>query len=396
MRYGLKIIVGALALALVASVSASVSAGAQEAAPPAAEPEPNAVADNVRVDACASDPSRLGLSRVVEIDTMGGPKFGGEKGQANDFLKDGEVVLTFDDGPVRHYTRTVLKALADHCTKGTFFMVGRMAASDPAMVKEVANAGHTVATHTWSHKNLRANTLINGRQDFEMGFSAVNRALGAPVSPFFRFPYLGDNRQIGDYLKGRNVSSLWVDVDSKDYTSRDPKGMQSRVMAGLAAKRKGIILMHDIQPSTVNGIKGLLDELHAKGFKVVHIVPKAASGTIAEYDALIEKAFKSKTAAAAANPLADRSLMWTAPSPKGELGSKGEPATTVKPAVEPKPSAAARPKPASTNASGNLPWLDVDSSSGTDQTPAAKAAPKPKKPATGAEVLPWRPSTFGY
>ncbi|MBK9078626.1 MAG: polysaccharide deacetylase family protein [Hyphomicrobium sp.] len=391
MRYALKAIVGLLAFSVV------VRAGAQEAVAPAAQPEPNAVAGNVRIDACASDPSRLGLSRVVEIDTTGGPKFGGEKGHANDFLKDGEVVLTFDDGPMRHSTRAVLKALADQCTKATFFMVGRMAASDPAMVKEVANAGHTVATHTWSHKNLRANNLIKGRQEFEMGFSAVTRALGAPVTPFFRFPYLGDNRQVGEYLKTRNISSWWVDVDSKDYTSRDPQGMQRRVMDGLATKRKGIILMHDIQPATVNGIKGLLDELHAKGFKVVHIVPKAATDTIADYDASVEKAFKSRTAAAAANPLADRSVLWNADSPKGKAGATaGEPTAGTS-----KRAPAASQKPTTVNGAGNLPWLDVNSSKGASQppapAPAATDAPKPKKPSTnGVEVLPWQPSTFGY
>ena len=392
MRYALKSIVALLAFSIV------VSAGAQEATVPAAQPEPNGVAGSMRIDACASDASRLGLSRVVEIDTAGGPRFGGDRGRANDFLKDGEVVLTFDDGPMRHSTRAVLKALADQCTKATFFMVGRMAASDPAMVKEVANAGHTVATHTWSHKNLRANNLIKGRQEFEMGLSAVTRALGAPPSPFFRFPYLGDNRQVSEYLKSRDISSIWIDVDSKDYTSRDPKGMQRRVMEGLAAKRKGIILMHDIQPATANGIKGLLDELHAKGFKVVHIVPKsAAAHTIAEYDAAVEKAFKSRTAAAAANPLADRSVLWNADSPKGKAGATaGEPTAGTS-----KRAPAASQKPTTVNGAGNLPWLDVNSSKGASQppapAPAATDAPKPKKPSTnGVEVLPWQPSTFGY
>ena len=63
-----------------------------------------------------------------------GKLYGGLQYKADDLLKDGEVILTFDDGPLRRYTRRVLKALASHCTKGTFFMVGRMAVADPAMV----------------------------------------------------------------------------------------------------------------------------------------------------------------------------------------------------------------------------------------------------------------------
>src|SRR5579884_3187000 len=94
----------ALAVALVLSVSAfSVSAWAQQTA---------TKCDN---------PNALGVARVVEIDTTGGPGFGFEHFKAYDFLKDKEVVLTFDDGPWPVNTPGVLKALADQCTKAMFF-----------------------------------------------------------------------------------------------------------------------------------------------------------------------------------------------------------------------------------------------------------------------------------
>ena len=55
----------------------------------------------------------MGLSRTVEIDTTGGPGFGFEHFKQYDFLRDKEVVLTFDDGPWPANTPNVLKALAD-------------------------------------------------------------------------------------------------------------------------------------------------------------------------------------------------------------------------------------------------------------------------------------------
>ena len=353
----------ALAIGFVASPVAHAENSATEPAPQA---EANALSDNVRIDACSSDPSRLGLSRIVEIDSTDGPQFGANHGATTDFLKDGEVVLTFDDGPMRHHTRSVLSALADHCTKATFFMVGRMAVADPAMVKEVAEAGHSVGSHTWSHKNLRANSYAKGEQDFEMGVSAVNRALGKEATPFFRFPYLGDNRQIGEHLKTRHMSAWWVDVDSKDYLTRDPNVMVRRVMSTLAVRRKGIILMHDIQRSTAGGIKMLLDQLHDKGFKVVHIVPKATVSSLAEYDAIVAKSFKSKAAAAAANPLADRSIVWTAPEQAPSSDNAANAPTTVR-------RAKASPQDAATN-----------------PKPPAKAKSQP------IEILPWNPQPFGY
>ena len=69
--------------------------------------------------AACNKPDALGLSRVIEIDTIGGPAFGTEHFKQYDFLRDKEVVLTFDDGPWPGNTPMVLKALQDNCTKAT-------------------------------------------------------------------------------------------------------------------------------------------------------------------------------------------------------------------------------------------------------------------------------------
>lgn len=273
-------------------------------------------ASRVNVDQCASDPKRLGLSRIVEIDTTGGVSIGGDQPGRTQFLKDGEVVLTFDDGPIKAYTRAVLKALADHCTKATFFMVGRMAVADPEMVREVAAAGHTIGSHTWSHKNLRPTVLLRARQEIESAISVVSKINGAAIAPLFRFPYLSANRQVEDYLKTRNIGTVWIDLDSKDYRTRDPRAVEQRIISQLVTLKKGIILMHDIQPSTAKMLPGLLNELRDRGFKVVHMVAKAPVQTIASFDAAAEKAIAAKAAARAANPMATHSMVWTmAPTP---------------------------------------------------------------------------------
>jgi peptidoglycan/xylan/chitin deacetylase (PgdA/CDA1 family) len=73
----------------------------------------------------------LGIARVVEIDTTGGPGFGFEHFKSHDFLREGEVVLTFDDGPWPKNTQAVLAALAAHCTRAIFFPIG-LHATPPA------------------------------------------------------------------------------------------------------------------------------------------------------------------------------------------------------------------------------------------------------------------------
>lgn len=384
-------VVAPLARANPDELAVETEGAAQTPVAPATEPEtiidiggelrPAATSGNSAVAAtgapeCASDPNVLGISRIVEIDAADGPEFGGQKGQRNDFLQDREVVLTFDDGPMRAYTRRVLAALAHHCTRATFFLVGRMAAADPAMVREVQAGGHTIASHTWSHKNLAAVGAARAQQDFEMGVSAVSRAAGGASAPFFRFPYLSESRAILKLAGERGIASFWIDVDSKDYLTRSPQLVQRRIMAQLKAKGKGVILMHDIQPSTVGAIGPLLAELHREGYKVVHITPKIAATTVAAYDDAIAKAFGDKTRALRDNPLADRSVMWSA-----EPG----PAASVKRAAPPRN---AQKQTTAAPADEWLPWL-------TPQQPA-KAPAKPKRKQLDSSDVQWHLQPFGF
>src|SRR5262245_26178335 len=107
---------------------------------PAAAPTP-APAPAAAGASCPGNPNALGVSRTVEIDTTGGPGFGFEHFKTYDFLREGEVVLTFDDGPWPKNTPAVLAALAAHCTKAIFFPIGIHATWEPQILKQVAAAG---------------------------------------------------------------------------------------------------------------------------------------------------------------------------------------------------------------------------------------------------------------
>lgn len=223
----------------------------------------------------------LGVSRAIEVDTTGGPWFGAPNGDPN-FLAPGEVVLSFDDGPSPNDTRKVLSALAKECTKATFFMVGQMAARHPEMVKEVAEQGHTIGTHTWSHANLARLSLPQVTQQIEATFDEVQRSSPEPVAPFFRYPYLSSSPLTVDYLKSRNIGQFAIDIDSSDWRVRSSKAVITRVMAGLRRKGRGIILMHDIHPWTADALPQLLSELKAGGYKVVQLKPQTPLTLVAD------------------------------------------------------------------------------------------------------------------
>jgi len=241
--------------------------------------------------AFSSNSSNSGIpeaARVIEVDAKGGPRFGAQFSRTS-LLNDGEVILTFDDGPLQPYTQQVLAALADHCTKATFFMVGRRAMADPALAQEVARQGHTVGTHTWSHRNMSTITTNHALAEIDLGFSAVRRSVGAPIAPFFRFPYLVQDEAMLAHLGAHNLAAFSIDIDPFDYRTRDPAQVVRDVVRKVTTAKKGIILMHDVEPSTAGGIKTLLDELQARGIRVVHLVAKGKAETVPVYDAFVAK-----------------------------------------------------------------------------------------------------------
>jgi peptidoglycan/xylan/chitin deacetylase (PgdA/CDA1 family) len=257
---------------------------------------------------CPGNPNALGISRVVEIDTTGGPGFGFEQFKAYDFLREGEVVLTFDDGPWPKNTPAVLTALAAHCTKAIFFPIGLHATYEPQILKQVAAAGHAVGSHTWCHQDLsksKGTCLGNGKREsyeydpkdeIERGISAVHWAVGAPTAPFFRFPGLRQSPELIDYLGKRNIAIFSADMDSFDFKMRKPDQVRQSVMSKLKKYGKGIVLMHDFQHATAEAAADLLNDLKAGGYKVVFMKPKFAVTTITVYDEMILKTMSTSTA----------------------------------------------------------------------------------------------------
>jgi peptidoglycan/xylan/chitin deacetylase (PgdA/CDA1 family) len=236
-------------------------------------------------------PGAMGIARVVEIDTKGGPAFGFEHFKQYDFLREHEVVLTFDDGPWPENTPMVLKALTDQCVKATFFEIGEHATWHPEISKMVAAAGMTIGSHTWSHKDLARNPYASdieqAKQEIEMGVSAVHAAVDGPIAPFFRFPDLQQPPALLSYLGERNIATFSTDLDSFDFKMRRPEQVIKSVMSKLQKRGKGIVLMHDFQHATAEAMPELLRQLKAGGFKIVHMVPKAPVATIAKYDEML-------------------------------------------------------------------------------------------------------------
>ncbi|SOE17575.1 peptidoglycan/xylan/chitin deacetylase (PgdA/CDA1 family) [Hoeflea halophila] len=228
--------------------------------------------------------ARPGRDKVVVADNQafarfgrapGGKEFGSLAGRTLEVsslseirLADKEVILTFDDGPMPGKTDRVLEILDQFGVKATFFMVGQMANSYPAVAARVVNHGHSVGGHTYNHANLASTDTNRALADIATGNAAVTRATGAPIG-FFRFPYLADTVALRNSVAARGMVILDVDIDTKDYFKLSPQTIAARTMAQLRDRRKGVILMHDIHHRTAAMLPLLLSQLRSGGYKVV-------------------------------------------------------------------------------------------------------------------------------
>lgn len=223
-------------------------------------------------------PAGPGTARTLSVGTAGG-LFVGTKSYPNALpLADGEVVLTFDDGPAGTTPR-VLEALAAAGTRATFFLIGRNAQAQPQLVRRIAAQGHTIACHTWSHPwTLRQRSVAAGMADIDNGFKAISDALGASCAPFFRYPGFADTQPLNDWLAGRDIGVFGCDLWASDWSPMSPGQQLSLVLERLARARRGIVLFHDTQAQTAAMIPDFLAALAQGGYRVVHMVPGPGRG----------------------------------------------------------------------------------------------------------------------
>jgi peptidoglycan/xylan/chitin deacetylase (PgdA/CDA1 family) len=180
------------------------------------------------------------------------------------------IAITFDDGPHPQFTPKLLDMLKERNIKATFFLVGRNVANFPAIVKRMAEEGHEVASHTWSHPLLTGQSATSVNSQLSRTHEAIVKACGIePV--LYRPPYGGarltQRRAIQEKF---GYSTILWDVDPLDWQSpRTVQKVYDRVLS--QTKVGSIVLLHDIHESTVDAMPATLDALIERGLKMVTV-----------------------------------------------------------------------------------------------------------------------------
>ncbi|WP_328836000.1 polysaccharide deacetylase family protein [Streptomyces europaeiscabiei] len=178
------------------------------------------------------------------------------------------MVLTFDDGPDPRYTPDILRILRDHDVRAMFFVCGEMAVQHKDLLREMADDGHVVGNHTWSHPLLT--TLSRSRVHAEMARTCeiIEKTYGEPPL-WFRAPYGAWNRAAFRYGAELGMEPLAWTVDTLDWRTPGAHTIADRVEDG--AGPGVVVLSHDAggdRSQSVRALREYLPGLLDSGYRI--------------------------------------------------------------------------------------------------------------------------------
>ncbi|MBL1097215.1 polysaccharide deacetylase family protein [Streptomyces coffeae] len=178
------------------------------------------------------------------------------------------VALTFDAGPSENTPR-LLKILKKNQVHATFFMLGKNhIEKHPDLVRRIADEGHELANHTWSHKILTKSDDDVVRSEINRVQKAVKKLTGR--TPLLMRPPQGrTDERVSKISRELGVAQVLWSVTAKDYQTTDSALIKKRVLE--QTDRDGIILLHDIYKGTVPAVPGILKALKKRGYTVVTV-----------------------------------------------------------------------------------------------------------------------------
>ncbi|HEX7151153.1 MAG TPA: polysaccharide deacetylase family protein [Thermoanaerobaculia bacterium] len=183
------------------------------------------------------------------------------------------VALTFDDGPTREYTDSVLATLRQHNVRGSFYLVGRDVQRNPDLVRRILAEGHEVGNHSWSHERmlLKSPSWIRGEVE---NTDRVLRAAGVTGPIHFRAPYCKKLVGLPWYLARTNRTHVTFDVEPE---TEERVAASAQLIADDVLQKVqpgSIILLHVMFRSREESRKALpliIPRLRAAGYDFVTV-----------------------------------------------------------------------------------------------------------------------------
>jgi peptidoglycan/xylan/chitin deacetylase (PgdA/CDA1 family) len=187
-----------------------------------------------------------------------------------------QIALTYDDGPNDPHTLNLLDLLAKHNVRATFFMIGRYVQQRPDIACAVAQAGHVIGNHTFSHPQLIFESAARTRTQLLDCHQALEDAIGKH-SNLFRPPFGGRRPATLRVARELGLQTVMWNVPSYDWKASPAAAIEQKV----ASQMRGgdIVLLHDgdyqamgaDRAQTIIATENLIRRYKDQGYEIVAI-----------------------------------------------------------------------------------------------------------------------------
>ncbi len=186
----------------------------------------------------------------------------------NSSIKNKEIALTFDDGPVPN-TLEILALLKKLNMKASFFCIGKNIEEHPEIFQKIIEEGHMVGNHTFSHTRkmgfLRTHQIIEEITKCDK----IAFKIGAVTLKTFRPPFGIINPKVKRALESTGHHVIGWNVRSYDAVLSSKKFILKRITKNI--KPGDVVLLHDNKLLTVDILEQLLLFLQTNDYKSVRV-----------------------------------------------------------------------------------------------------------------------------
>jgi peptidoglycan/xylan/chitin deacetylase (PgdA/CDA1 family) len=164
-----------------------------------------------------------------------------------------KIALTFDDGPNDPHTLRLLDVLAKNDVHATFFMIGRYVQQRPDIARALAQAGHVIGNHTFTHPLLIFKSEAQTRQQLLDCRKALQDAIGEH-SNLFRPPYGGRRPSTLRVARELGLETVMWNVTGYDWTAPPASVIEKKVVRQI--RGGDVILLHDGDDKVMGADRG--------------------------------------------------------------------------------------------------------------------------------------------
>lgn len=200
---------------------------------------------------------------VKAVDSGGISSFGLNLEQPADSEK--LLALTFDDGPHKVYTKKLLDGLRERGIQASFFLVGESIPGKEELIRQMAEDGHFIGVHCYSHVDLTRKTIEESCRDIVKTAEMIRDITG--IWPeYIRPPYGNWSEELEECVELKPV--FW-DIDTRDWEIQNRDRIYSHICSN--AGKHQVALLHDVYETSVDAALEAVDTLTNRGYTFVTV-----------------------------------------------------------------------------------------------------------------------------